>query len=234
MSLRDYLFHEESGITLYCGDCREVLPLLEPESAGLVLADPPYNVGKDYGTHDDDMGAAEYQSWLVEVLTGCATVATDPVVFFPGTRNVWAVAEVLDKTPLRPHRMLGWHRREFAGDKWTGGPAMSWEPIIWATKVTTPAFNRIFGTIGRDFLAVDSTHGDPLAALHPCPKPLRVVRWLIGLFAPSAGLVVDPTSGTGTALLAAKESGHRAIGIEIEPKYCEIAVKRLRQEVLPL
>ena len=234
MSLRDYLFHEEPGITLYCGDCREVLPMLEPESAGLVLADPPYNVGRDYGQHDDDMEAAEYHAWLVEVLTGCADVAIDAVVFFPGTRNVWMVAEVLGKTPLRPHRMLGWHRREFAGDKWTGGPAMCWEPIIWATKVRAPTFNRIFGTVGRDFLAVDSTHGDPLAALHPCPKPLPVVRWLIGLFAPAASLIVDPTSGTGTTLLVAKESNRRAIGIEIEPKYCEIAVKRLRQEVLPL
>ena len=180
------------------------------------------------------MEPAEYQIWLVEVFSGCAAIAIDAVVFFPGTRNVWTVAEVLSKTPLRPYRMLGWHRREFAGDKWTGGPAMCWEPIIWATKAETPAFNRVFGTTGRDFLAVDSTHGDPLTALHPCPKPLRVVRWLVGLFAPASSLIIDPTSGTGTALLVAKESGRRAIGVEIEPKYCEIAVKRLRQEVLPL
>ena len=234
MKLSDYLFYEEPGITLYCGDCREVLPLIQPESAGLVLADPPYNVGKNYGTHDDDMDTTDYQAWLVEVLTGCASVAVDSVVFFPGTRNVWSITEVLSKTPLRPHRMLGWHRREFAGDKWNGGPAMCWEPIIWASKARFPAFNRIFGTVGRDFLVVDSTHGDPLGVLHPCPKPLRVVRWLLGLFAPTHSLVVDPTTGTGTTLLAAKESGRSAIGIEIEPRYCEIAVNRLRQGVFSL
>ena len=231
--LADFLFYEEPGITLYCGDCRVILPRLEPEIAGLVLADPPYNVGKDYGIHDDDMEADAYQAWLVDVLTGCAAVSRDPVVFFSGTRNVWNVPDVLRKTPLTPVRMLGWHRREFAGDKWSGGPAMCWEPIIWATK-GAKTFNRIFGTAGRDFYVIDSTHGDPLATLHPCPKPLLVVRWLVSLFAPDGALVVDPTIGTGTTLLVAKETGRRAIGIEIEPKYCEITVKRLRQEVLPL
>ena len=233
-SLRDFLFYEEPGITLYCGDCRKVLPLLEPGSAGLVLADPPYNVGKDYGTHDDNQTASEYIKWLGAIFSECERVSRDGVVFFPGVVNAFDVREVLGPTRLRPVRMLGWHKREFAGDMWRGGPAICWEPIVWASKSETPFFNKLFGHWGRDFCVVSSTHGDPLKKLHPCPKPPRIVTWLLGLFCPDGGLVVDPFGGTGTTLLCAKESGRSAIGIEIEPKYCEIAVKRLRQEVLPL
>ena len=235
VSLADYLFHEEPGVTLYCGNCRDVLPLLEPDSVDAVIADPPYNVGKSYGEHDDSMPPDKYAAWLGDVLSLCATISRDSVIYFPGAVNVFGVAAVLATTPLRPVRMLGWHKKEYAGDLWTGGPAMSWEPIVWASKAPgRPAFNRIFGAWGRDYLVVNSTHGDPLRALHPCPKPPEVLRWLVGMFVPDGGAVVDPTAGTGTTLLQAKELGRRAIGIELSPDYCAIAVKRLRQGVLPL
>lgn len=93
--------------------------------------------------------------------------------------------------------------------------------------------NKVFGAWGRDLLVVNSTHGDPLRDLHPCPKPPEVLRWLIGLFCPDDGLVLDPTMGTGTALVEAKYLGRRALGIEKSERYCEIAAKRLAQEVLP-
>jgi hypothetical protein len=132
---------------------------------------------------------------------------------------------------LRPVATLGWHKKEFAGDKWTVGPAMCWEPIIWASKSQKPFYNKTFGTGGRDFLVVNSTHGNPFAADHPCPKPMPVMRWLVSLFAPNEATVIDPCAGTGTTLKAAKDLGRSAIGIEIEEKYCEIAAKRLSQEV---
>ena len=237
MSLRDYLFHEEPGITLYCGDCREVLPLLD--SVDAVITDPPYNVGVNYGVRTNDRNP-EYLDWLASVLAQCAEVSHDPVVFFPGVVNSFEVPGVLDKAGLRGIRLLGWHKREFAGDMWRGGPAICWEPIVWASRAEHPFFNKLFGHWGRDFCVVPSTHGDPLKTSkwypggHPCPKPIMVMRWLTGLFVPQGGSVADPFCGTGPLLLAAKESGRSAIGIEIEPRYCEIAVKRLRQEVLPL
>ena len=233
MSLRDYLFYEEPGITLYCGDALEVLGHLQAQSVDAILCDPPYNAKKKYGQHDDDMEPAEYQVWLQGLLAACARVTVDPVVFFPGTKNVLSTLEILPPG-LKAHRILGWHRKEFAGDKWNGGPAMSWEPIIWASTREKPAFNRLFGTAGRDFLVVNSTHGDPFSVDHPCPKPLRVMKWLVGLFVPDGGIALDPTCGTGTTLEACKESGRCAIGIESEPRYCDLAVKRLRQEVLAL
>jgi DNA modification methylase len=68
---------------------------------------------------------------------------------------------------------------------------------------------------------------------HPTQKPVDVIAWAIVL-APKSESILDPFMGSGTTLRAAKDLGRKAIGIEIEEKYCEIAVRRLAQEVLPL
>ena len=138
------------------GNCLPLMAEMEPRSFDAVITDPPDNVGKDYGTdHSDRLSADEYRAWLHEVLRACARVSRGPVVFFPGLANALDAAEILKGTGLRVHRLLGWHKREFAGDKWNGGPAMCWEPIVWATAEPTPFFNRVYGNAGRDFLVVN-------------------------------------------------------------------------------
>ena len=71
---------------------------------------------------------------------------------------------------------------------------------------------------------------DYAALPHPAPRRIEHVSWLVGLY--SEGEVLDPFAGTGTTLLAAKNLGHKAVGIEIEERYCEYAVRRLAQESL--
>jgi site-specific DNA-methyltransferase (adenine-specific) len=195
--------------------------------------DPPYNARMPYGEHNDAMPAEQYEAWLRGILGQCAALAPE-VVFFPGARNLLGASALLEGTGLRPVRVLGWHRREFAGDKWLGGPAMCWEPVIWASRAEKPHYNRIFGTWGRDFLIVNATHGDPYFKLHPCPKPVEVMRWLVGLFCPPGGIVLDPVAGTGTTLRAAQDLGCRAVGIELEEAYCQAAIQRLGQGVFAL
>jgi hypothetical protein len=78
--------------------------------------------------------------------------------------------------------------------------------------------------------------GDPDRDLgHPCPKPVGMMRWLVQRVSPErTDVVLDPFMGSGTTLRAAKDLGRRAIGIEIEERYCEIAAKRMGQEALDL
>lgn len=66
---------------------------------------------------------------------------------------------------------------------------------------------------------------------HPCPKPLRWMTWALSLAGDGVQSVLDPFMGSGTTLRAAKDLGRKAIGIEIEERYCEIAAKRMGQEV---
>jgi len=83
----------------------------------------------------------------------------------------------------------------------------------------------------RSVIYVRSCHGD---ADHPTQKPLGILRPLIEFSCPLGGTLIDPTMGAGSALVAAKELGRRAVGIEIQERNCEVAAKRLAQETLLL
>jgi site-specific DNA-methyltransferase (adenine-specific) len=75
---------------------------------------------------------------------------------------------------------------------------------------------------GESYAAVKNTH--------PTVKPVDLMRWLIRLVTPPGGVLLEPFMGSGTTLVAAKLEGRRAVGIEVNPEYCEIAVQRLKQE----
>ena len=205
--------------TLYCGDCLEILPTLDRVDAA--VTGPPYNVGKNYGTHDDAMPAAEYVAWLT---ARWHALPTDTLVYTPGDRHFWDTPRICADAGFQLGRMLAWHKREFAGDLFAGGPAMCWEPIIWAFR-DGKAFNKIPGTLGRDHLTVNATHGNPYAKLHPCPKPIEVARWLVGLFTVDSAL--DPFMGSGTLGVAAIELGRSFIGIELDPRFFDVACERI-------
>lgn len=224
-------YYSDDWVTIYHGDCREVLPGL---AADVVVTDPPYNVGKKYGPGSDDgLPPGEYRALIGDVWALSADAGCKTLCYTPGVVNLWDVPQVL-RAPWSLQRLLGWHRREFAGDSFTWGPAISWEPVVWAQTTDKPRCNRVFGHGGRDFLVVPSVKEDPHRAHHPNPKPPAVMRWLVGIFGLPEDIVVDPFMGTGPTLEAAKDAGLRAIGIEIEERYCEIAAERCSQEVLAL
>jgi DNA modification methylase len=217
-------YYQDSAVTIYHGDCREILPSLGPVDA--VVTDPPYNCGKKYGTHNDSMSRGDYVCWLASIWDA---LPSNTLIYTPGDKHLLDTPEIVTLSGFTLSRPLAWSKKEFAGDKWSGGPAMCWELIVWAYR-DEKRFTRIFGHAGRDHLEVLSTHGNQYAIDHPCPKPIEVPRWLIGLFAEKT--VLDPFCGTGTTLRAAKDLGRKAIGIEIEERYCEIAAKRMAQEVI--
>lgn len=77
-------------------------------------------------------------------------------------------------------------------------------------------------------------HGyrEDVGRCHTTQKPLELMKELVALFTDPGELILDPFMGSGTTLRAAKDCGRKAIGIELEEKYCEVAAKRMRQEVL--
>jgi site-specific DNA-methyltransferase (adenine-specific) len=228
-------YYEQSGVTIYHGDCRDVLPTLP--DADLVLTDPPYGLAdgsavvRKNSTVIEDWDDAGHNA-VVEDWRGCLRCAPDAcLVEFMGAhlagedrvraghvatgwtpwRRYLLVKRAPPPTP-RPTFVSGWEAAgvSFRGQRrWYGGGAT---PDRWIGM--TP--NRL--NVGE----------------HPTEKPLAPLRMLVTALSPPSALVVDPFAGSGTTLVAAKALGRRAIGIEIEERYCEIAARRLSQEVLPL
>ena len=207
-------YYEKDGIVLYHGDCRDVLPTLENKSIELCLTDPPYNLGINYGSRVDDRMKC-YAEWCQEWFSQCIRVASI-VAFTPGIANVslWYVLK-------KPTWTIAWHKPACMGRCPVG--FNNWEPVLLWGKPN--------GKASAD-VVVAPIIPDSEVEGHPCPKPLLWATKLLAILS-GGGVVLDPFSGSGTVLRAAKDACLSAIGIEIEEKYCEIAARRLDQGVLP-
>lgn len=227
-------YFEHRGITIYHGDCRQVLPRLDGRRWNLVLTDPPYSVRTHHGARTNRAGAAKgrlidfrpiNESELLDVFALCARQLSGWLVTFLDWRHV-AMLEHAPPDGLRFVRFGIWDKPngtpQISGDR----PAMGWEAI--AILHSTPGRMRWHGGGHRALWSCERE----LNPLHPAQKPLRLVKRLACLFATEGDLILDPFMGSGTTLRAAKDIGCGAIGIETDERYCEIAANRLRQEVL--
>jgi site-specific DNA-methyltransferase (adenine-specific) len=207
-------YYEDGQVTIYHGDCREILPLLP--SVDLVLTDPPYNAGKRYGAHDDAMSREQYEAWCASWFIPVRQLAKR-IVVFPGHGNVdlWYRIE-------RPSAIGCWYKPGNARSSIIGWE--EWEPWLYWTGDC--------GLLGGSSVITAAVGKQSDTGDHPCPKPTLLMAKLLGKC--RATSVCDPFMGSGTTLVAAKRNGIRAVGIEIEERYCEIAAERLRQSVLPL
>lgn len=246
-------YYEEKGIAIYNADCREVLPTLEAGSVGQVLTSPPYNLRegmkdkgglrigrkgsawarghlqKGYGIHEDDMPYPEYVAWQKNILLKCwRTVADDGAIYFNHKpRIVRGVARlplalVPEEIPVR--QIVIWDR--CGGFNATAGaymPLHEW--ILILAKENFKLRDQSASGVG-DVWRIPPEPSTP----HPAPFPLMLAKRAIETT--PAETILDPFMGSGTTLRAAKDLGRKAIGIEIEERYCEIAAKRLRQQVL--
>lgn len=206
-------YYQDTHSTIYHGDCREVLP--ELKDIDLIFADPPYGVGLKYGDAYADTGGGGANVWAPGLAAMFQRIA--PLTFVtPGIRNlfVWPT----------PAWILAWNKPGSTRRSDLGG-FNTWEPVLMYGK------RRIYTDAIR---LPDCVNHAKDTGGHPCPKPLRLLRWLIGEGSDKGATILDPFMGSGTTLRAAKDLGRKAIGIEIEERYCEIAAQRLAQEVLAL
>ena len=205
-------YYSDDFVTLYHGDCREILPGLS--GADLALTDPPYNAGKDYGAHNDSMTPEAYERWCREWWPFLFAV-TRRIAMFPGHGNLPMWYRI-----SKPAAVGCWYKPGNPGKGILGFE--EWEPWLY------------WHGGDRGLVGGSSVIRQPIetseAIDHPCPKPIGLMGKLI---TKCRGLVtIDPFAGSGTTLVAAKRIGRHAIGIELEERYCEIAAKRLSQDVL--
>lgn len=208
-------YYCHGGVTIYHGNCLEILPELEAGSVGVLVTDPPY--GMDYrsgfgGRH----GLCR--------ITGDATVAMrDAALTFWGDRpavvfGTWKVAR-----PPCVRALLTWDKGLHVG---AGDLSIPWKPNTEEVYILGEGFN---GHRGSSILRFDSPHSPGRGRVHPAEKPVELLLALIGKC--PAGAILDPFLGSGTTCVAAKLLGRKSIGVEISEKYCEIAANRCEQEV---
>ncbi len=207
--MRPYYEDERAGIVLYCGDCREVLPTLPDGFADLCATDPPYGVNFRGEAWD-----AEIPDWLPE-----ARRVARAVLFTTGTTTLWDYP--------RPDWVLDWQRPASNSRSCLGGFS-HWSPVLVYGEVKFPV-----DCFRLHACAVGDAHKREGIA-HPSPKPVALFRWLLEHASRPGDLTLDPFAGSGSSLVAAKQMGRRAVGVEIDERHCESAARRLRNTTPPL
>ena len=225
-------YYERNGITIYHGDCREVLP--ELEGVALLLADPPYGVGRQYGLLYDDKRDG-YWDWFKPALSQMKAAADVVAVH----HRQFALKEITDWDWI-----VAWQKPFGAGARIGNSPLLPhWEPIfLWGIHKLGTRREVLPDWIScnpapspRPKNGISLRHNDDFEGTgHPLPKPLVLEVKLISALSDVGSTVLDPFMGSGTTLRAAKDLGREAVGIEIEERYCEMAANRLSQEVMAL
>lgn len=226
MALKPY--YERDGITIYHGDCREILPQMR--RIGAVVADPPYSINtKSDGTGkinpwaDYCNAAMFYQWWIGE----CRRVLREDGCLwsFLNWRSIVTFQKAACDLGWPIESLLVWNK-DWIGPGGTRGLRPSYELVaLWCMEQ--------FAVSDRGLPDVQTFKwAGQKPTGHPAEKPVALARWLIGNS--GAETVLDPFMGSGTTLRAAKDLGRKAIGIEIEERYCEIAAKRLAQQVFDM
>lgn len=220
-------YYEHAGITIYVGDCLQIIPCLP--LVDLIVTDPPY--GMSYrsglrrslpmyapveGDNDTSVGISGVAEALRKLKAGRHLYVFGPIP--------------LDTLALDKVTPLVWDKgRMSAGDLSIPWGAQH-ESLTFAVK---PTGNLIRKSMRRGSV-LRCPRVDGQSSQHPTEKPVRILRELIEVSSKFDEIVLDPFSGIGSTLLAAQLEGRKAIGIELEEKYCEVAAKRLQQGALDL
>lgn len=202
-------YYQEEGITIYCADCRDILPQLEP--VDLVLTDPPYGINYDRNK--------KHRGKVVNNTVIGDDKPFNPSFLLNGNLILWGANCYASKLP-DSKTWLCWKKTLTNND---GGQTADME-LAWANCVgRSRHFEYLWAGCYRAY--------ENAEYYHPTQKPVALMAWCIKL-SKASGTILDPFMGSGTTLVAAKQLGLKAIGIEIEQKYCDIAIERLRQGVL--
>jgi site-specific DNA-methyltransferase (adenine-specific) len=202
-------YYQDDQATIYHGDCREILPALDFD---VIVSDPPYGInyaGYNHGTVQGDE-STDLAQWIANY-TSKPTVAFGANHYAPHlpTAGAWSC----------------WDKRTTeSADKMFGSPF----ELIWASGDDKPG--KMYRIMHGGLVNAD---GANKKREHPTQKPIKLMTQVIlDWVHDNTAIIADPFMGSGTTLVAAKQLGRKAIGIEISEKYCQVAVDRLAQGVL--
>lgn len=214
-------YFEDGTVTIYHGDCREVVPSLAVP-ADVVITDPPYGI--DFDTDLSRFGNQWNRKW--------DRITEDSSAFDPAWVLGLAPACVLFGANYYSARLpegqwIVWNKR----DRVEGGGILADAELAWHNcgGRSVRVFNWFWNGAYRKG---ESAPAKPMPALHPAQKPVALMRWLVEEYSADGDLILDPYMGSGPLAQACHQLGRAYIGIEIEESYCEAAASRLAQGVL--
>ena len=217
-------YYDQDGITIYHGDCREILPTLEP--VDLVLTDPPYGIinRPTHGLRSINKGGADIVDFDIgDVATSLMALCSGSFYVWCGTEQVsyWRESFVCGGLSTR---LCIWEK---------ANPSPMNGQHIWLSALESCVYAKGKGGTFNAFCETPIWRSQPgNESEHPTEKPRWLMKKLILTSSNNGDTVLDPFMGSGTTLRAAKDLGRKAIGIEIEERYCEIAANRMAQGVL--
>lgn len=207
--------YQNENVVLWHGDCREVMPTLPPWD--VLVTDPPYGIKHAHhskterrlvrpidGDHNQDLGN--------EVL---AVVSEKPVCVFASPKAPWSGDW---------RNLLVWDKGPAVGG---GGDTGTCWKQTWELIQINRRFGRLNGS--RDSAVLTYWVTPDESKVDPSAKPLRLMAYLLGKLTSEVDVVLDPFCGSGTTLIAALETGRKAIGIEIDERWIDVGVKRLER-----
>jgi len=206
-------YYHQDGIVIWNCDCRDILPYLP--KVDLVLTDPPYGI--DYKPTFSKWNGD--RSTFTEIVGDDAPFDASILLSVDAVIVSWGANYYHDQLPVGG--WFCWDKRcSDKLDSMIGNPC----EFAWNNLGKQGVARILHGGV----VNADSQHGNNDKRHHPTQKPVKLMSWCIS-FVPDAETILDPFMGSGTTLVAAKQLGKRAIGIEIEEEYCRIAVERLAQ-----
>lgn len=211
-------YYQDEHVTLYLGDCREVLPTLP--DVDVLLTDPPYGINLDPDYTRRTFGGGTRAPSGFKRITGDAEpfnpshlIGTAPLVI------LWGANNFAERLPVG--RWLVWDKREQTPSNQLADVELAWCSKRGAARMFRHYWNGPVRASERGY------------HVHPTQKPVALMAWVLDtLKVPVGALVLDPYCGSGPVLRAAKDTGRRAIGVEIDEAYCEVTARRLAQGVL--
>jgi hypothetical protein len=209
-------YYQDDHVTLYLGDCRD---LLDDLTADVLVSDVPYGI--DYRSN------SRRQSLARSIAGDKDTAARDEMLGWWGDRPALIFGTWRIPRPAATRQVLIWDTKGALG---MGAMDLPWKPAHQEIYVLGKGFT---GRRTTDVLSVAPVQSLGYnGRVHPHQKPVELMRLLIDKC--PAGVVLDPFAGSGATLRAAKDFGRRAIGVEIDERYCEHIATSLSQDVLDL